>query len=249
MSILLMSLVWEIKFPTQTQKLVMLKMADHSSDDGMNIYPSNEVLAYQIGCDVRSIQRAIKVMDQAGVLINLHRGGKGDGDTNQWQLNVELLMDLAMREKRLVVEDGCGKVVESQGDILPPSAFVRVTRARLRVTRASSEGDTGATQTTINHQIEPPNARERAREEPRASRAVKNGSAKPRIVLTQRHDELHFGLWLDRMAECNRDDLATAARDGGTIEVTSKWPPPDGLQGLISAGSVDVLKRKLGGDA
>ena len=95
----------------------------------------------------------------------------------------------------------------------------------------------------MNHQIEP-NARGALGEKSRAPRAEK---AKPIIVIES--GESAFGRWLDRMAECNRDDMVTAARDTGFIKAHSRWPPEDGLQGLVSAGSIDIANRKQGGDA
>ena len=46
----------------------------------------------------------------------------------------------------------------------------------------------------------------------------------------------------------HRDDMITAARDTGQIIVNTRRPPDEGLQGLVSAGSVDIAKRKQGGD-
>ena len=57
MSIKLMSIVWEVPFPTATQMLVCLKLADYANDDGTSIFPANTtrigIALKRIGCAIR----------------------------------------------------------------------------------------------------------------------------------------------------------------------------------------------------
>ena len=232
MSIHLMSLVWEIPFPTPTQKLTLLKLADHATDEGASIFPANETLAYQVGCDPRTIQRSIKALEQAEILKLLRRGGTGPKDTNQWQINVDIIAQLAIRDLVLVAENGCLQAVENKGDSLPPSNLARVTKTILRVTPVSSKGDTGVTQTFTNHQLESPSASADARDSSRTAHAVEE---KPLTMFELTPKDVTWKTWLSLMEAKGRTDLSDAAVEAGKIQVRTKWPDSEkGLQGLIA---------------
>lgn len=240
MSIHLMSLVWRVRFPSQTQKLLMMRIADFAHEDGTGIYPAIDTMASEIGASRRQTQYALKALESCDLIRRVRAGGKGSKCTNAWQINNELLVQLALQEVTLNGAHDCLEVVENEGAIIAPRDLLRVQLTASRVQSATDKGATSCTQTTKNHHLEPSDARERARDSSRASRA------RVAIRLTPQVDPVQFGHWLDRMAECNRDDLVTAARDTGHIIVATRWPPAEGLRGLISAGSVDVTERMMG---
>lgn len=53
-----MSEVWRTPLPT-SEKMVLLVIADHASDDGDNAYPSQQTIATKASLSVRTVQRVI----------------------------------------------------------------------------------------------------------------------------------------------------------------------------------------------
>lgn len=160
MSIRLMTVVWDIQFPTQAQKLIALKLADYASDSGNSVYPSNESLAKRAGCDERTVQRTLKAFRECGILSLVRQGGGGPKDTNEWRLNVRLLVTLSEGKASIVggsqeLEIQGDVLVDDMGDSLSPLPSTRVTSEPLRVTPVSPKGDASVTQSVTNHQLEP----------------------------------------------------------------------------------------------
>lgn len=71
MSVKVSALVWEMRGCSAIQKLVILKLADHASDDGRNIHPRQKSVAVDCECDVRSVQRVIKWATDEGILVEI----------------------------------------------------------------------------------------------------------------------------------------------------------------------------------
>jgi hypothetical protein len=221
-SIHLMSLVWEIQFPTQTQKLTLLKLADHANDEGGSVFPGNDTLAYQIGCDRRTIQRTIKELNRAKIITLEHKGGQGDGDTNRWRIDVDQLIRLGLRELVLTRENGELRAVENQGGELPPSNFSRVTKLLRRVTPACHpQGDTSLSpKPSLNHHIETSSASADARDGSRTSPAGKSI-----VSLTIEPRDSGWSEWMEFLSPSFRE-LAEAR---GSIEVSKRWPDDDAV--------------------
>jgi hypothetical protein len=53
---------------TDSQMMVALALADHSDDDGANIYPSIELIAWKVGKSERQVQRVIRDLEAIGLL-------------------------------------------------------------------------------------------------------------------------------------------------------------------------------------
>jgi hypothetical protein len=243
-----MSLVWEINFPTQTQKLTLLKLADHATDNGSSVFPGNNALSHQVGCDRRTIQRTIRQLEGAEIIKLTHRGGNGEGDTNRWQIDVDQLIKLATGEACLKSEDGCLQAVENKGGELPPSVFVRVTKALRRVTSgAALEGDTIVSPEPPSlTPLKKPNAGADARD---GSRTAPRGN-RPAIVITPSTDKSNWAAWMNLLRKEEKTGLIAAAERNGKMVVTSKWPnSEEGLRGLLEPKLADHTQRMLGEDA
>jgi len=62
-----MSLVWEFDLPT-SEKMVLLVIADHADDSGMNSWPSMATIARKASVSPRQAQRLVKSLSEAGWL-------------------------------------------------------------------------------------------------------------------------------------------------------------------------------------
>lgn len=70
-----MSLVWELDLP-QSDKMVLLVIADHASDDGTNAYPSVGTIARKSSMSERTVQRSLVRLEQLRLVsISRQTGG------------------------------------------------------------------------------------------------------------------------------------------------------------------------------
>jgi len=70
-----MSDVWSADLST-TEKIVLLVIADHASDEGGNAYPSQATIAWKSSLSIRTVQRVINDLEEAGWLWKArHAGG------------------------------------------------------------------------------------------------------------------------------------------------------------------------------
>lgn len=67
MSIRVMSEVWLTKLPL-TEKMVLLVIADHASDDGTEAWPSQATIAKKASVSIRTVQRSINSLVTKGYL-------------------------------------------------------------------------------------------------------------------------------------------------------------------------------------
>lgn len=75
MSIKLMSDAWSTPLPAM-QKLVLLAIADCANDEGL-AWPSVATIAKKSGCNERTVQRNLRALEEAGLLIREEVLGKG----------------------------------------------------------------------------------------------------------------------------------------------------------------------------
>ena len=68
MSVRVMAMVWDADFPSMASKLVALNLADHSNDDGENIYPTVARLEDFCGISESAVREALADMEAAGLL-------------------------------------------------------------------------------------------------------------------------------------------------------------------------------------
>lgn len=173
MSIRLMTLVWDIDFPTQAQKMIALRLSDYAADSGGSVYPARETIAKACGCDESTVKRTLKAFRECGLLQLVREGGNGPRDTNEWLLNVSLMKALAEGRASLVGGAkgleiaGDEKVVEAvdsdenKGGTVPPLETVRGASGPVRGAWCPDKGGTSAPQSTMNHHLDSPLARAR----------------------------------------------------------------------------------------
>jgi len=250
MSIHLMSLVWKIKFPSQTQKLLLMRMADFAHENGTNVYPAIETVAEDMGASRRQTQYAIKSLESCSLVNRIRSGGKGNKNTNQWNINTELLVSLALKELKLVGVHDRLEAVENEGAIIAPRDLLRVQSIASRVQSETLKGAMGSTQPLKNHQLEPLSASADARDSSRTAHAVEE---KPLTMFELTPKDVTWKTWLSLMEAKGRTDLADAAIEAGKIQVRTKWPDSEkGLQGLIAdkpKKSANYTDRMLGESA
>ena len=75
MSIRMMSAIWDLKLPP-SDKLVLLALADWAHDDG-RCWPSITAIAAKSGVSERTVQRALRVAENNGLLTRQEICGKG----------------------------------------------------------------------------------------------------------------------------------------------------------------------------
>ena len=74
MSIRVMSEVWRTKLPT-TEKMVLLVIADHGNDEGVEAWPSQATIATKASVSIRTVQRCVNNLVKAGYLKMEKRAG------------------------------------------------------------------------------------------------------------------------------------------------------------------------------
>lgn len=103
MSIEVMQLVWNSKFPCAQTKMIALKMADCSNDEGAQIFPSIATVVMKTECSRSTVHKYLKQLDEVGLLVVAERetgGHKTYGSRRQF--NMDMLRSLGARETELV---------------------------------------------------------------------------------------------------------------------------------------------------
>ena len=239
MSIHLMSLVWKVKFPSQTQKLLMMRIADFAHEDGTGVYPAIDTIAEDIGASRRQTQYAIKALESCTLIDRIKLGGSKKQKTNVWQINNDMLVQLALREVSLNGAHDKLEAVENKGAIIAPRDLLRVQLIAERVQSATQKGAISSTQTTINHHLESSGACADARDGSRTAPA-----GKPITSLTVERGDASWSAWMERL----KPEQIRAAEQRGRIEVSKRWPVDDAV--LHTKLKHDHTDRMLGeGDA
>ena len=223
MSIRVMTLVWDVQFPTSTQMLVALKLADYSNDYGTSIFPANETLAAKARCSETTVKTTLKAFRDCGLLILVKQGGNGPRSTNEWALNIAMLKALA---SGICTIDGCSTALEITGELpvdnkgseFDPLADLRGQSEGLRGQPTGSKGSAHRPQPFNNHQIDPSGA---SAPSETANLDLK-GSGKAEIRVTS-DDGACWREWLGRMTPAE----AATAELSGEIFATARWPRED----------------------
>lgn len=231
MSIKLMTLVWQIDFPTPSQKLAALKIADFANDEGANVWPSKDRLAREIGCSKSTAIRIVNAFLECGILHCTHKGGNGVKDPSRYIMNVGLLTELSLGSFKvqkgetaldLVVVDEKGVTVTR----FEKGVSVDDTLKCVTERRSVSVGDTQTTNRTINK----PSTRGRAREPGDGSRLPAQGAGAdaPAVAsfdLSPHSHPSQWAAWMDHLRKQNQGALADRAEDAEAMTVfQSRWP-------------------------
>ena len=120
MSIRVMSEVWRTKLPT-SEKMVLLVIADHASDEGDNAWPSQATIATRASCTIRTVQRCVNNLVREGYL-RMEKGAGGsatcrdDRRPHRYTINLKRLRGdnlTTRKELRGVIDDEDGATLET----------------------------------------------------------------------------------------------------------------------------------------
>ncbi|MEM6495194.1 MAG: hypothetical protein AAF709_00560 [Pseudomonadota bacterium] len=107
MSIKVMSMIWEIKFPCVQAKMIALKMADCGNDEGTQIFPSVASVQLATGCSKSTVKKYLKQFDDIGLLrITEREAGGYKTYGSRRQFNMDMLRSLHAGELELVFVKG-----------------------------------------------------------------------------------------------------------------------------------------------
>ncbi|MFC5423030.1 hypothetical protein ACFPOB_26120 [Bosea eneae] len=98
MSWRLFSTAADAEVPTQSHRLVLLKLVDCCDDDGRNIFPAVATVARFAKCSVRNAQRVIGEFCRIGLLRRVKDGGQGRGSTAHYEMDIDMLARLRRAE-------------------------------------------------------------------------------------------------------------------------------------------------------
>lgn len=231
MSIDLMSMVWRVTWPTQSQLLVALKLADHAHDDGSHVYPGKTSVSKQAQCSESTVANALRAFRNCGLLHVVREGGKGPKDPTVYAINVSLLKALADARAELkgtadtleIPDELCPKAVNEEGSTLDPLEGVR---GQSDGHKGSTDSAKGSKALTPNHHLEPSNrtsAHARAKCE---ISDLKNGSKLPpvRSAIRVSASDASWQHWLDHLRAIGHAELAVRAERAGEMTAASRWP-------------------------
>ena len=99
-----MSEVWRTKLPL-TEKMVLLVIADHASDEGDNAWPSQQTIATRASLSVRTVQRTVNKLVASGWLKLEKRAGgtqytREDRRPNLYTIRLKMLRGGEMTGRR-----------------------------------------------------------------------------------------------------------------------------------------------------
>ncbi len=94
MSVEQMSKVWKLDL-APNHKIVLLALADHADDDGGNVYPSVERVAWKTGYVVRQVQNIMRDLRAAGLIEAVANAEGGRGKVARYQLHLDKGENLA----------------------------------------------------------------------------------------------------------------------------------------------------------
>lgn len=224
MSIRVMSLMWDVRFPTQSQLLIALKLADFANDFGGSIYPARATLAGLAQCSESTVKNTLRAFREIGLLRVVREGGNGPRDTTEYEIDLALVKSIIAGECAI---DGSATELEikgsKKGSDIDPLDAVRGQSGELRGQPVDDKGSTHYPQSTKNHQLEPSarDAREVdksdfGREVSKPSRAVPCVTIKP--------SDSSWSAWLDHFRSTGRADLAFDATHLKRIRASTRWP-------------------------
>lgn len=93
MSVTVLGLAWYVSGLSASQKSVLLALADQAGEDGRHAYPGVKRLAAKTSCGERTVIRALKHLEETGLIVTVSKAAPGRA--------TEYLIDLeVMRERQ-----------------------------------------------------------------------------------------------------------------------------------------------------
>jgi hypothetical protein len=259
MSIRLMTIVWDIPWPSQSALLVALKLADYANDEGGSIHPSRDTLAKHAHASLATVKRILAGFREVGLLKVVQEGGKGPRSTTRYEFNMRLLMRLhdGYDEIQRAEDAADGFVVVEKstacGKEEAHSEPLSSTRGSPDDLRGSSEKIRGSIDEPRNTTLEPPSrnttyARERASEDFLNDGKSEVKRALSRFEITSA-DGTAWVQWLQFLRKRDREDLAMLAEAAGCMTtIGSRWPKDDSpLPFIKRSGLTEKSERMMGG--
>jgi hypothetical protein len=99
-----MSEIWKTKLPT-SEKMVLLLIADHASDDGTEAWPSQRLIAEKASLTIRTVQRCVNNLQKEGWLHLEKRAGgslncRDDRRPNKYTIHLGKLRGDTMSQRK-----------------------------------------------------------------------------------------------------------------------------------------------------
>lgn len=215
-------LCYEVKFGCPTTKAVAVALADHAWQDGTKAFPSIKLLSEKCEVSPRTVQRALRRLEDMGVLQVVRTGGSGPRDTREWRFDLHLLRTVAATESKQLIHNDKGDTVSPLEDEL------RVTPVTPKGDTGDAKGDTGVTRTFTNRQEPriaplPPSPAS-----PPQSGQFENlnfeGKGSPHVSLRITPCDVGWSQWIDHIeakwGERKRDEAIAA----GELHASTRWP-------------------------
>lgn len=238
MSIRLMSVVWDIPWPSQSALLIALKLADYANDEGGSIHPRRDTLAKHAQTSLATVKRTLAAFREIGLLSVVEEGGMGRGNATKYALNVPLLMRLhdgyetVQRDEidphkyviaaRSAVENDDEKAAQN-GAHSEPLNGLGAHQERLA---AQSTGISGSIDEPRTTNLNPP-ITTTSRASSRASEVSildLGKSGQPRLAIAIKPTDPSWLNWIDHLRLLGHDEIADAALADGVMTVAKRWP-------------------------
>lgn len=222
-----MSLVWEIHWPTQSQLLVALKLADHAHNDGSSVYPAKASIARQAQCSESTVQNALRAFRSCGLLTVIQEGGSGPRSPTVYAINVGLLESLAAIQAKLeggadsieIPENVYEQAMENKGSTVDPLDAVR---GQSEIPKGSTDGSKGSKALTPNHHLRTTNIEPPGREVSKFGFGSEVKANKPSLTIMR--SESNWKDWIDHLRKTGNEALANKAATASAMRCTSRYP-------------------------
>lgn len=232
MSIKLMGYVWDVTWPTQSQLLIALKLADHANNEGGQVYPAKATIARQAQCSESTVQNALRAFRDCGLLHVVKEGGTGPRSPTVYTINVELLAGLSAIKAQLqggsdkieIPDDLYGNALdaspENKGSTVDPLNHLR---GQSDPSKGSTEGSKGSKALTPNHHLRTTN------KEPKGDLNFFGSEVKPvqkpMAMFTITSADAEWSAWMTYIRACGPDELEERCMASGKMTVFgSRWP-------------------------
>lgn len=229
MSIRLMTIVWDIPWPSQSALLIALKLADYANDEGGSIHPARDSLAQHAQTSLATVKRILAGFRDVGLLEVLEEGGRGPRSTTKYAFNLPMLMrlhdgydeiqrDENAAEKFVIVVknpvDACGED-EAHHE---PLKSLRGSPAKLRGSPGKISGSIDEPRNTT---LEPPSRTLSAD----SNFGLEKCRVWPSIEITS--TDVCWPNWIAHLQSIGQGELAEQATSAGRMSVPARYPKPD----------------------